>query len=523
MNHPTHGIKLRDDSDQAESTNYRMGWFSWPMIAGLAALLLLIMFKAGPHKGMVFSAYLNCIIGVFAVLFFFRINTLESRIPAFFLPLLIIAWPLASIYMAMYAPDTAYHLLTGKVIPFISDNLKLQNSVLLFLLGYLPLLLVGLRKQPSAGEAAIRNPQRVADFTTLFALMIFASNAVSKVVALPGPLLYVVDGLLIYIQGILFISGALITKMSGKVKLALLIGLPAIIFFYTLGNARGLAARPFAMFIFGILFFSEIKPNKKIIILSVIVVFIPSYMVIGNVTRRLTKSVGFENLGERWDALKQWRSATKGASPIAETLGRLFFTGGHSIITRTPEEYPFIDFYPGAYVKEAFLTLLPRRFYYHPHYSGNWILLRYGFNISETTSVEVSMLGNMWLSGGYPFVFLGGLMMGLFHLFLAMVVRVAWKKSGLMALLFFGLIGGHLVGAAGLDFIHQWRRMIWCLIFGYVFYLFLGFVSGEFYQKSTTRIGSILKKPFPTDLYSRHKITIKNLPTYHRIRLSRPR
>jgi hypothetical protein len=367
-----------------------MGWFSWPVIIGLAALLFLMMFKAGSYKGVVFSAYLNCIIGASAVIFFFKMNTLESRIPAFFLPLLIIAWPLASIYMAMYAPDTAYNLLTRKVIPVLNDNLKLQISVFLFLLGYLPVLLVGLRKQPSVGEAAINNSQRVADVTTLFALMVFASNAVSKVIALPGPLLYVVDGLLIYIQGILFISGALITKMSRKVKFALLIGLPAIILFYTLGNARGLAARPFAMFIFGILFFSEIKPNKKIIILIVIAVFIPSYMVIGNVTRTLTKSVGFENLGERWNALKQWRSATKGASPIAETLGRLFFTGGHSIITRTPAEYPFMEFYPGAYVKEAVLTLLPRRFYYHPHYSGNRILLRYGFNISETTSVEVS-------------------------------------------------------------------------------------------------------------------------------------
>jgi hypothetical protein len=49
-------------------------------------------------------------------------------------------------------------------------------------------------------------------------------------------------------------------------------------------------------------------------------------------------------------------------------------------------------------------------------------------------------------------------------------------------------LAGHLVGSAGLDMIHQWRRLIWCLIFAHVFYWFLGFISGEFRKKRNTEL-----------------------------------
>jgi len=130
-------------------------------------------------------------------------------------------------------------------------------------------------------------------------------------------------------------------------------------------------------------------------------------------------------------------------------------------------------------MKEVLTSLIPGRIYYKPFYQANWILANYDFMITEETSVEVSMLGNLWLLGGAKIVFLGGAGLAMLHGLFIFIVRRAWRKSELKGFLFLGLFSNTLLGAAGLDIIAHWRAMVWRLIFAFVIFLVLGLLSGE--------------------------------------------
>ena len=87
---------------------YSIRWFSWPIILALLVTLAMILVRAWAHMGTVLLAYLNCVIGTWAVMKFAKKGTLEALVPVLFLPLLIVAWPFASIYFAVFCPDVSY-------------------------------------------------------------------------------------------------------------------------------------------------------------------------------------------------------------------------------------------------------------------------------------------------------------------------------------------------------------------------------------------------------------------------------
>jgi hypothetical protein len=467
---------LIDDSGPARGS-YR--WLSRPVIAVLLILPVLMVFKAQAYIAIVLLAYLNCVIGAWAVIVFAKKGRIDSLVPVIFLPLLIIGWPLGSIYFAMFFPEVSYGL-GFRAVSYLSGNERIQFAVLLFLLGYLPLTLLSLRRSTASEGGKILNPSKVAAACALFGMSIFTMNAISKIVPLPGFVVYVIDGLLKYTYGILFVPGALITYMSKKMKIILAIFLPCFVFFYTLGNARLMATMPTMLFIFGVLFASKISPRTKLIILVSLVLLVPMYVVVGNATRVLTGSIGFENLGYRLEALKDWRQAAQQTTPLRSFFGRLFFTAGHTIVTETPEYYPYRSFGFIAYFKEFFLMLLPGRIYYNPYYTGSYVLRDYGFMITEQTSVEVSLLGNFWLIGGPWFVFMGGVFAGGLQYLLVKLIRRAWRRSQFKAMLYVGLISNLLFGASGQDIMSNWRNIVWQLIYAYIFYLFISFIAGEF-------------------------------------------
>ena len=461
---------------------HRVSWFSWPLLLGLGSVPILLAFKLEADAGLAILAYVNCVIGVLTLILVAKKGRVEAAVPILFLPLLLAAWPAASLYFTMFYPEMSYGLI-DRPVRMLAGNDKIQLAVLLFLSGYLPVVFLSLWGAKGRPEGLCRNPGRIADVVAVIAVSILALNAVSKVVYLPPLALYVVDGLLIYSQGLLFLPGALITSVSRKVKLLLAISLPAIVFFYTLGNARGMALLPSAMFLFGVLFFSSLRQSVKFTVLAAVLFVFPLYVVIGNTTRMLTTSIGFKDLEKRWEALQRWDEVTQ-KTPAAATFGRLFFTGGHSLITRTPEERPFLEFNAGSYMMEWIEAILPGRYYYEPRYRGNRILSRYGFMITEQTSVEVSMLGNLWLLGGFIPVFFGGIAAGLLHWFLMGTLRLVRRKNGAMALLFLGVVGSKLLGAAGQDIISLWRTIIWHLIFAAIFWLVAATIAGHWRSRS---------------------------------------
>ncbi|MHC4757359.1 MAG: hypothetical protein ACYTE8_01755 [Planctomycetota bacterium] len=466
-----------DDSGPARGS---FRWFSRPVIAVLLILPVLMVFKAQAYIAIVLLAYLNCIIGAWAVIAFAKKGRVDSLIPVIFLPLLIIGWPLASIYFAMFFPEISYGL-GFRAVSHLSGNERIQFAVLLFLLGYLPLTFFSLRKSTEVEGGRILYPSKIIGITTFLGMTVLSLHAISRVAPFPGFLEYLINGLLKYTFGVFFVSGALLTYMSKRMKILLGIFFPCVVFFYTLGNARMWAMMPALLFIFGVLFASKISPRTKLIILVSLVLLVPMYVVVGNATRVLTGSIGFENLGYRFEALKDWRQAVQQTTPLRSFLGRLFFTAGHTIVTETPEYYPYRSFGFIAYFKEFFLMLLPGRIYYNPYYSGSLALRNYGFMIIPgQTSVEVSLLGNFWLIGGPWFVFMGGVFTAALQYLLIKVIRRAWRRSQFKALLYVGLISNLLIGACGQDIMSNWRNIVWQLIFGFVYYIFIGFIAGEF-------------------------------------------
>jgi len=476
-------IRSRNASDRAETRETRTWWFSWPVLLGLLVFPLIMAFKLQGDLWPATLAYANCVIGFTAVVLCARKARVESFIPVFFLPLLIVAWPLASIYFSMFYPDMSYGLLEGSV-RMLEGNEKIQLAVLLFLCGYLPIVFFALRKAARSPRGCAARPGTVGDVVAILAVVVLTVNAISRVLPLPPPLVYVVDGLLIYSQGLLFLPGAVITRVSNTTKRILAIFLPLMVVFYTLGNARGIAMIPCAMFLSGILFFSDVKSLTKFGLLGAIVIILPTYMIIGNTTRELTHSIGFRDLDKRWEALKRWEEVAEKRPAGVALFGRLFFSGGHSIITRTPEERPFLPFHMGEYGKELLASLIPGRLYYEPVYRGNRILSEYGFLITEKTNVEVSMLGNLWLLGGNMFVFLGGLAAGGLHWLLMGCIRLSRGLNGTLGLLFLGVVGTTLVGAAGQDIISQWRSIIWHLIFASLFYSVIAVLTRQWGPQS---------------------------------------
>lgn len=483
MGVPLHQRSLRAGIASHRPRSERTAWFTWPILLGLAAAPLVLAFKVEGDAFPAVLGYTNCVIGAAALIFFARKGRIEAAIPLLFLPLLLVAWPLASLYFAVFYPDMSYGLM-DRPVRMLFGNERVQGAVLLFLSGYVPVVVLPLWLLSKNQIGTCRNPGRLADVVAIMAALILAINSLSKVVALPGPMIYVIDGLLIYSQGMLFVPGALIGRLSRAVKICLALFLPGMVFFYTLGNARAMAVLPCIMFLIGVLFFSHIKARTKLVILGGIVFLLPMYLVVGNATRELTGSIGFRDLGKRWEALQRWEEVAERTPAAAAALGRFFFTGGHSIITRTPEERPFLDFEWAGYIKEAFASLLPGRLYYEPVYRGNWILSRYGFMITEQTSVEVSMLGNLWLLGGYQGVFLGGVAAGFLHGFLMGIFRIAGGRNGFLGLLFLGVVGSRLLGAAGQDIISQWRAIVWHLIFAVVFWLVAATLAGHWWSRS---------------------------------------
>jgi hypothetical protein len=445
----------------------------------LLGLLLLLIVRTPGETDAALLAYFNCVLGTWAIVFFARRVSVEALIPVLFLPMIIISWPLGSLYFAIFDPDMVYKT-KWQVVRILDQNLRLQTASFLFLTGYLPVVFIALRRSVTSTVGSLRNPRRIADTVTIFSTAVILANATSKVVPLPSMLLYFIDGLWIYFQGIIFVTGALFTHISRKVKTYLTIVLPATVLFYTLGNARGMAMVPCALFGFGILFSSELKQKTKLIVLIVGLLSLPAYTVIGNTTRVLGHSIGFQDLDKRWEQLQDWEQVVENASFLGQTFSRLFHVSGQRIVTTTPEKYPYLPFNLLGFASEFFGNLLPRRFYHSaPVYSGNLILLRYGFNVSETTSVEVSLLGSLWLLGGYYGVLFGGTALGLVHTALIAVLRRARRTSGLKPMFLFGVLGGTLIGMSGFDLIHQSRRYVWCLIVGHVFYMALSLFIRE--------------------------------------------
>ena len=458
-----------------------------------AALLVLLgailLFSASNRLAIALMAYLNCVLYSAFSLFFYKKRTVSSLIPIATPMWMIFGSCLGIIYFSIFYPNSVHSTLTGLVSHF-AGGVRYQLVIFLLLLSYFLTMALVLRKDTPGTQHPFMCTKRIAVLAFMIFIPVVLLNAVSKVVTFPGPILYLADGLFLYCSSLLFVAGALIKKVSKTMKIVLAAFLAASVLFYTIGNARAAAIKPILALLYGIFLFSELSPKTKAIIFMVCLAVLPTYVVIGNTTRLLLGKSGFEDLAYRWQTLKEWRYVVaRQGDFLYRNFGRFFYTGGNVIITSTPSELPYLPFSPVAYGREMVEALVPGVILYRPYYRGNWKLPDYGINvIPGVTSVEVSLIGHLWLLGGYLPVIGGGIVLGLVHGLLAWRMRRNWLRSPDRSVFYFGILFVSF-GLAS-DLISIWRTAIWHLMFAFIaFKLISPFLRLEIKAEDTLSSG----------------------------------
>src|SRR5262249_55905182 len=171
-------------------------------------------------------------------------------------------------------------------------------------------------------------------------------HAVSQIVSLPGPLVYIAAGSYNYLHGLMLMVGVLFLRLPMETRLRALLFMALAGAFYLIGNARGLAVLPATLFVVGLIFLSDIQQRYKTWTIVAVCTALPLALVIGNTTRTLMGSIGFADLGSRLSALAEWQEVLRRTPVLAATFERLFFVGGHSIIAHAPQHFPHRHFPP---------------------------------------------------------------------------------------------------------------------------------------------------------------------------------
>jgi hypothetical protein len=467
---------------ESPSTAYAYNWLKWLLwIFTIIVPAAIFIAVRSDLKVICLLACANCLLIGWSTRHFLRRGTLPAMIPVLFVGYLLMGWPVATLYFAFFYPESAFYItIRDEPISYFEGGVRLQCCVSLFLAGYYFILFYLLRNEKTKPtDTEMSNPGAFIFVTTAAGLLIILFNAMVQAGGISGFAAYLGHGLFNYFWGILFIAGAMIKRIPVIFRFIIIAFLCAAIFFYTLGNARGMAVFTVAMFIFGILFISDLSRKIKVFLIAGLIVGFPTFILISNTTRALTGRQGFEDLGYSLKILKEWRYVAERRPATAMFLGRMFSTGGHSIITRTPSEVPYRKFLPHIFIREAAESLLPQRLYHHPYYRGTMVLLDYDFMITEQTSVEVSLIGNLWMMGGYIPVFLGGVMVGLLHGGLGRLIRKSLPYSKMKAYIYFALFAPGILWAFNLDFISHGRAMVYRLILAFIVYQIFRLIIGD--------------------------------------------
>ena len=218
---------------------------------------------------------------------------------------------------------------------------------------------------------------------------------------------------------------------------------------------------PWVMIVFGLLLFSEWPARRKAILALVCVIAFPFLIVLGEVTRGFAKG-NLESIGERTELMSHWQEFFSQNSVFGQTMGRLFSTGGHSIITMTPQEVPYLDFNPMQYGAEmALAVFVPGKFYSDYYYSTTYHLNNYGLRvIIGGTSVELSLPGSLWMLGGWLPVFFGAIVTAMLHLLVMYWLRAATRKSVYKGLFYLAMVTGVIIWGFNLDLIYHARSVV---------------------------------------------------------------
>ena len=117
-------------------------WLSWPVaiIAFFLPVTILLVVSPENLAGSLL-AYVNSVLIIWAILHFVKVDALLGMLLMAALPFLLMAWPVSSLFFALFHVPMQYATLWGH-IPHLEGFVRVQGAVLVFLLGYLPPLLL---------------------------------------------------------------------------------------------------------------------------------------------------------------------------------------------------------------------------------------------------------------------------------------------------------------------------------------------------------------------------------------------
>jgi len=448
-------------------------WLIRPVAFTLGGLALLIAL-ATPREHLLGAAlaYVNLLgVGVATVRFVQR-RTLQGLIPVLFLVWFAAGWLLPTLYFATLFPNAVYYPM-GDNRNMLYGAAWVQGVAFVFLATYLAttLLFQGGHPPWTFSEEHRHIERRTGAIVLWIVMAAITLHAVSQIVSLPGPLVYIAAGSYNYLHGLMLMVGVLFLRLPMETRLRALVFMALAGAFYLIGNARGLAVLPATLFVVGLIFLSDIQQRYKTWTVVAVCTALPLALVIGNTTRTLMGSIGFADFGTRLSALADWQEVLRRTPVLAATFERLYFIGGHSIIAYAPEYFPYVDFSSSNYAWELVTRLVPGKLFYEPFYSTNERLQEFGFLISEESSYPMSLLGSLYLLGGIVPVAVGAFTIGLFHCALARVIGVASRHSRYLALFIFSMIASTLIWSQNVDLITNVRVTMWRVLSAFVLYL----------------------------------------------------
>lgn len=419
-------------------------------------------------------AYINVLAIGWAMMQFAKQRSLQSVLHILYLTWLLASWPLATIYLSIAMPGS-YYLTMHERRLHLQGVERVQIATMVFLAVYLPLTLLQSRRSkpfdlPTPASATDRRTATVMLITVIGAILM---NATSKVAPFPGPLQYIADGGYNYLHSLMLLVGVLFPRLPFYTQ-GLALGFMTMAGgFYVIGNQRGQAALPFALFLTGLLFFSEMKPRIKMTIVVVGSVVLPLVLALSDVTRDLTGSGGFGNISARIEALSRIGEYAERTPLFARSFQRTYFTGGHTLITMMPDRYTYLPFSIKDYVAEFFGRLLPAKIYYNSYYSSTGLLRNYDFMITDKTSVELSFIGSLYMLGGYIPIALGTFFVALVHGWFGRWVERARRVNPYKGLFYCGMLAQTFLWGQNLDIISHFRILVWQSIAAVVLYFLI--------------------------------------------------
>jgi hypothetical protein len=448
-------------------------WLILPLAITLVALAALIPFAtAQQHLLGASIAYFNLLLIAAATVYFVRQHTLQGLIPVLFLAWFVMGWPLPTTYFATMYPNEAYHPFADeREILFNAERVQLVG--LLFLSVYLATFraLQGRCARWTHSPENAETERRVGSMVLWIVMAAITLHATSQVVTLPGPLIYIASGSYNYLHGLMLMVGVLFLRLNMETRVRALIFMALAGAFYLIGNARGLAVLPATLFVVGLIFLSDLRQRYKTWAVIAACAGLPLALAIGNTTRVLMGSIGFQDIGARLSAMGDWQEALNRTPVLVSTFHRLFFVGGHSIIAYTPEYYHYLDFSWADYGWEFLTRLLPGKLFYAPFFSDNERLRDYGFLITDETSFPMSLLGSLYMLGGLIPVAAGAAAFGVFHSLLARLIGAASRRAPYLGLFIFSMIASTLIWSQNVDLITNVRVTAWRVLTAFILYL----------------------------------------------------